>query len=115
MKQPTLEEIIGAYDPSAPLQQASTISAPWYVDPQIADLERQTVFSRTWQVIGRADQLSEPGDFITATVAEEPIVAVRGTDDVLRAFFNVCRHHAAAVATEPAGNAASLRCPYHGW
>jgi len=40
---------------------------------------------------------------------------VRGADDVLRAFFNVCRHHAAAVMTEPVGIAAQLRCPYHGW
>jgi choline monooxygenase len=24
-------------------------------------------------------------------------------------------HHAAAVMTEPAGEAAHLRCPYHGW
>lgn len=38
-----------------------------------------------------------------------------GQDQVLRGFFNVCRHHAAAVVTEPAGSAASLRCPYHGW
>jgi hypothetical protein len=30
-------------------------------------------------------------------------------------FFNVCRHHAAAVMTEPEGKAAQLRCPYHGW
>jgi choline monooxygenase len=34
---------------------------------------------------------------------------------VLRAFFNVCRHHAAAVMTEPEGRATVLRCPYHGW
>jgi choline monooxygenase len=33
----------------------------------------------------------------------------------LRAFFNVCRHHAAAVATAPCGHAQSFRCPYHGW
>jgi choline monooxygenase len=42
-------------------------------------------------------------------------VAVRGNDNVLRAFYNVCRHHAAAVMTEPEGKAAQLRCPYHGW
>jgi choline monooxygenase len=115
MKQPTVEEIIGTYNAAAPLQDASTIPAAWYVDPRIAELERQTVFSRTWQVIGHADQLRAPGDFITATVANEPIVAVRGADNGLRAFFNVCRHHAAAVATEAAGNASVLRCPYHGW
>ena len=42
-------------------------------------------------------------------------MVVRGNDGVLRAFFNVCRHHAAAVMTEPEGKAAQLRCPYHGW
>ena len=40
---------------------------------------------------------------------------VRGDDGVLRGFFNVCRHHAAAVMTEPQGCAKNLRCPYHGW
>jgi choline monooxygenase len=34
---------------------------------------------------------------------------------VLRGFFNVCRHHAAAVVTAPHGSARVLRCPYHGW
>lgn len=42
-------------------------------------------------------------------------MVVRGDDDLLRAFFNVCRHHAAAVMTEPEGSAKQLRCPYHGW
>jgi choline monooxygenase len=42
-------------------------------------------------------------------------VVVRGNDKKLRAFFNVCRHHAAAVVTEPEGCVSLLRCPYHGW
>ncbi|MGG7377803.1 Rieske 2Fe-2S domain-containing protein, partial [Escherichia coli] len=45
----------------------------------------------------------------------EPVVVVRGSDKVLRGFFNVCRHHAAAVMTDDEGTAPSLRCPYHGW
>jgi choline monooxygenase len=85
------------------------------VDARIAELERRTVFSNNWQVIGRVDQLSSTGDIITASVADEPVVVVRGADGVLRGFFNVCRHHAAAVVTEAAGNASVLRCPYHGW
>jgi choline monooxygenase len=97
------------------LAEASTIPAPWYVDERIAELERQTVFSRTWQVMGQVDQVSKPGQFVTATVAGEPLAAVRGNDGVLRAFYNVCRHHAAAVVTEPCGQASILHCPYHGW
>jgi choline monooxygenase len=52
---------------------------------------------------------------VTSEIAGEPIVIVRGNDNELRGFFNVCRHHAAAVMTEPEGTAHSLRCPYHGW
>jgi choline monooxygenase len=43
------------------------------------------------------------------------VVVVRADDNVVRGFFNVCRHHAAAVVTEPEGTASVLRCPYHGW
>ncbi|MGC2152686.1 MAG: Rieske (2Fe-2S) protein, partial [Terriglobales bacterium] len=104
-----------SYDAAAPLAEASTIPAPWYVDARIAELERLTVFSQSWQVVGRVDQVAKAGEFVTATVAGEPIVAVRGQDGVLRAFYNVCRHHAAAVVTEACGQASILHCPYHGW
>ncbi len=113
--QESIQEILASYDDRVPLAEAYTIPAPWYVDERIAELERQTVFSKTWQVIGRTDQVEKPDQFVTATVAGEPIVAVRGTDGVLRAFYNVCRHHAAAVVTEPCGQASILHCPYHGW
>ncbi len=110
-----LKSIIDAYDAKAPLETALTIPAPWYTDTRIADLERRAVFGGSWQMVARLDQLSEPGRFVTAVVAGEPIVVVRAEDGSLRAFFNVCRHHAAAVATEPAGQCTILRCPYHGW
>jgi len=113
--QPSIEQILSSYDDRAPLSQASTIPASWYVDPRIAELERLSVFSKTWQLVTRTDQVKTPGEFVSATVAGEPIVVVRGNDGALRAFYNVCRHHAAAVVTQPCGHAALLRCPYHGW
>ena len=111
----TVDEILASFDAAAPVASASTISGPWYTDPRIAALEHRTVFSRTWQLVGRTAQVAEPGQYVTATVGTEPIVVVRGADHVLRAFFNVCRHHAAAVMTAPCGKADRLRCPYHGW
>ena len=108
-------EIIASYDAKATLPNASTISGPWYVDARIAELEGQTVFSKTWQMVGRLEQVEKPGQFVTASIAGEPIVVVRGNDGVLRGFYNVCRHHAAAVVTEPCGQASILHCPYHGW
>jgi len=113
--QTSIEQILAAYDDRAPLTEASTIPAAWYTDPRIAERERLQVFSKTWQLIAHAAQIEKPGQFVTATVAGEPIVVVRGNDGMLRAFFNVCRHHAAAVVTEPCGQASILHCPYHGW
>lgn len=107
--------IVDQYDPNTPLALASTIPSSWYVDKNLYELELKTVFSNTWQHAARVDQVRAPGQYVTTDIAGEPLVIVRGNDGVLRAFFNVCRHHAAAVMTEPEGKAAQMRCPYHGW
>lgn len=111
----SLEFIINSYDPSTPLERASTIPAPWYTDERVFELEQRTAFSQSWQVAARVDQLQKSGDYVTTDIGDEPVVVVRGNDNQIRAFFNVCRHHAAAVMTEPHSNAPQMRCPYHGW
>jgi choline monooxygenase len=108
-------QLLSLYDADVSLENASTIPAPWYLDARMAALERDRVFGRNWIAVGRADQVTAPGQFFTVELAGEPLVVVRGNDGELRAFFNVCRHHAAAVATVPCGTAQNLRCPYHGW
>ena len=113
--QKPLCEIINSYNSNAPLDKAFTIPASWYTDKRLYELEQQTVFANSWQLVGRMDQVMSPGAYLTSNVAGEPIVVVRGNDGVLRGFFNVCRHHAAAVMTEPHGTSTQLRCPYHGW
>jgi choline monooxygenase len=111
----SIREIIGNYNPDAHLSEASTPPSSWYTDPRILELEQKTVLSQSWQFVGRTNQLGDPGNYVTCDVAGEPIVVVVGNDNVLRGFFNVCRHHAAAVITATAGKAENLRCPYHGW
>jgi choline monooxygenase len=111
----SVRDVINLYNPNDPLDHAWTIPSPWYFDPRVARLEQQSVFAAAWQVAGRADQVRENGQFFTADLAGEPIVVARGEDGKLRAFYNVCRHHAAAVVTEAQGCAKQFRCPYHGW
>ena len=114
MNERVLEEI-DRYRPDLPLEEASTCPASWYIEPQIAELERRTTFGQSWQYACRVDQVREPGEFVTFEIAGEPLLVLRGGDGVLRGFFNVCRHHAAAVLTEPSGCVKRLQCPYHGW
>src|SRR5262245_30759765 len=111
----SVTSLLNLYRPEDPLEKASTIPSPWYFDQRIARLENERVFANNWQVAGRLDQVKEKGQFFTVELGEEPIVVARGEDGVLRAFYNVCRHHAAAVVTESSGCARQFRCPYHGW
>jgi choline monooxygenase len=115
LMEPPLTDVLALYDENFPLEQAHTIPGCWYTDVRIAELERENVFGRTWQVVARTEQLLAPGQFVTAELAGEPLVVVRSNDGQLRAFYNVCRHHAAAVVTEGQGTASLFRCPYHGW
>ena len=94
--------------------RAATLPAELYLDPAVLAREVERIFGRTWQLVARADELARPGDFVPATIVDEPIVIARGTDGVLRGFYNVCRHRAGQVALTR-GNRKSLQCRYHGW
>lgn len=77
-------------------------------------LESARVFGRTWQPVGFASAVAEPGTYLAAEIAGEPIVVARAKDGLLRAFSNVCRHRASIIA-DGSGRAQTLRCPYHNW
>jgi choline monooxygenase len=102
------------FDASRPIELASNPPKSWYTDAGFATREAEQIFARSWQVVGRVEQVRNPGDYITASIAGEPVLVVRGEDGVLRAFSNVCRHRAAPLATG-CGHATKLRCRYHGW
>src|SRR5207244_10702921 len=107
--QRSLSSLLNLYNPNDPLEKAWTIPSPWYFDPGIARLEQESVFANTWQVAGRLDQVAGKGDFFTADLAGEPIVVARGDHNLLRAFYNVWRPHAAALVTALQGRAQPIR------
>jgi len=111
----TLLGLLSQFDPSVPLEKAHCLPNTWYTSPEIARLERDAVFARTWQAVGRRELVANPGQFLTADTADEPILVIRGEDGTLRAFVNVCRHRAARVCSEECGTVTKLRCHYHGW
>ena len=111
----SIQQLLRQYNDQLALSEASTIPASWYSESRIMELERRAVFGANWQCAGRMDQVAQPGQYIAMEVAGEPVVVVRGADSKLRGFFNVCRHHAAAVAAAPCGSVQIFRCPYHGW
>ena len=98
----------------ATLGGTRTIPWSWYTDPAVLQLERERVFTRTWQYAGRTDQAAEPGSYFTVAAGGIPVVVVRGRDETLHAFLNVCRHRGSLVC-EGQGRRETLQCPYHAW
>src|SRR5256885_15898284 len=87
----SLERLIESYDPGVPLAEPSTIPSPWYTDQRVFRLEQETVFSRSWQVDVRTDQLTHSSDYVRTEIAAEPLLIVCGNDNDLRGFFTICR------------------------
>jgi Rieske 2Fe-2S family protein len=93
-----------------------TLDGHWYRSPEAFARERERIFARDWICAGRLEQLERSGDFLTAEIAGESLILVRGADARVRAFYNVCRHRGTRLCTEPSGRfAGSMQCPYHAW
>lgn len=94
-----------------------TLMAPWtYFNKEFFDLEIDQIFKRNWLVAGHVSELQNAGDFITFDALGERAIIVRGTDQKLRAFHNVCRHRGGRIVRGQQGNCKkAFVCPFHGW
>ena len=98
-----------------PFRGATLLPARTYHDPAVFAFEREQWFFREWICVGREEDAPDPGSYFTLDLVGEPLVAVRGPDDRLRAFYNVCRHRGTAVVEGDAGRLVRFQCPYHAW
>ena len=100
----------------AALVREAEVHRDVYVDPEIFELEMEHLFPNSWIYVGHASQLAKPGDFITANIGRQPVMASRHTDGSIHVFYNRCPHKGVKIASEPCGNTGKFfRCPYHAW
>lgn len=87
-----------------------------YVSAEYFEREREKVFKRTWLAVGRVDDVPKTGDHLVKyiEILKAPLLIVRGTDDQVRGFYNICRHRGNTLCRE-SGNARYLSCGFHGW
>ena len=109
--QPALMDVGGFSDTA---ETSWTLPSPWYFDPAIYALEHERIFYRSWIYQCHVTDVAEPGDFHVGQVADQSIIVMRGQDNVVRAFYNVCSHRAHPLL-EGQGNVRVIVCPYHQW
>ena len=104
------------------------LAARFYASESVFALERERLFHGQWFCAGRAEQLPARGDCLHVHVAGESVLVIRGKDDSLRAFYNVCRHRGSRLVRTPplpdpqqpaaassTSMSAGVVCPYHSW
>lgn len=93
-----------------------TLPAWTYDNAEFHALEREHLFLPNWQIVCHVSDVPKTGDYATLDMMGERAFVVRDDEGGLRAFHNVCRHRAHAIARGDFGRCkGALRCPYHGW
>ena len=94
---------------------ATLLPARCYHDEAVLDWERERIVRTDWVMAARVEDVPTPGSFKLLDLDGEQLLLVRGKDDVIRAFYNVCRHRGTAVEERECGTAVRFQCPYHAW
>ncbi len=90
---------------------------PWtFNNPELSQLEMEQVFLRNWFWIGHISDIPNTGDYKCQELGNERAVVIRGKDDNIRAFHNLCRHRGSRVVEGKEGNCKNaIVCPFHAW
>jgi benzoate/toluate 1,2-dioxygenase alpha subunit len=105
-------------DPAAvrALVQADRVHRDLYIDEELFALEQEHFFANTWNYVGHDSQLPNPGDYLRAEIAGQPLIVVRHQDQSVRVLMNRCAHKGSRLVSAPCGNTGKhFRCPYHAW
>lgn len=91
------------------------IPAARYTDKDFNALEMQKMWKSTWVYAAHLDELPKKGSYLLWEKLGSPILIIRGKDDVVRAFYNTCRHRGAPLVKDKSGKRNLFVCGYHGW
>lgn len=86
-----------------------------YYDPDFFALEAEQLWSRTWQMACRLEEIPQPGDYVTYEILDQSVIVLRGDDGEVRAFENTCRHRGVRLVEGPGVCEQQFTCSFHGW
>ncbi|MEQ9258628.1 MAG: aromatic ring-hydroxylating dioxygenase subunit alpha [Roseovarius sp.] len=92
-----------------------TLPARCYIDPEYYRQDVEQIFYKTWQYVGHKSQFANPGDYVTAKIADQNIVVIRNKTGELQGFHNVCKHRAHELLSGEGNIKNVIVCPYHAW
>jgi methanesulfonate monooxygenase large subunit len=103
-----------AWDSRPSLPSTHFVDPRIYTDAEIFRDEQEKIFAKTWVIACHESEVPEVYDFRTYThPANKNLIVVRGDDNQIRAFYNVCPHRGNTVLYGPSGNGKHMVCIFH--
>ncbi len=98
-----------------PFADAVPIPPVLHHNEAFAEHERRQIFSREWICVGRRDELSGHGRYLTFEVVGTALFVIAQRDGSIKAFVNACAHRHARLLADDKGHKTRIVCPYHAW
>src|SRR5262245_60091174 len=92
-----------------------TVSREVFISDDVYHRELERIFERGWIFLALEDEIAAPGDYVTRTLGDAPVIVLRDGQGTIHALLNSCRHRGSKLCRADSGNARRLVCPYHGW
>ena len=96
-------------------QEGKTLPQNFYTDENIFSEEMKSVYFQQWLMVDHVSRIKEPGNYFVFEAEKESIIIIRGRDNEIRAFYNVCTHRGSRICLDEEGTKNLLVCPYHAW
>jgi phenylpropionate dioxygenase-like ring-hydroxylating dioxygenase large terminal subunit len=102
-------------DVRLPIMEASLLP-PWcYTSREFYEREVREIFMKTWNLVGRVDQIPSPGDYFTVELVGVEVIVLCDENREVRTFANTCRHRGCRLLTGEGHCEKHVQCPYHSW
>jgi len=104
------------YEVNADIAAAHTLPGSFYSDADAFERSRESVFARSWQWLGKLDDVASPQSLsprdLLPGMLDEPLLLSRDAGGTLRCLSNVCTHRGNILVKAPC-TAREIRCGYH--
>jgi phenylpropionate dioxygenase-like ring-hydroxylating dioxygenase large terminal subunit len=108
-------------DTAEELLEPVTIGVEAYISEDYARAERDKLWRKVWQQVGRVEEIPEVGNYLTYDIMDNSILVVRTAKDSIKAFYNVCSHRGRRLVDTPKGDknacgkGRQFVCGFHSW
>lgn len=111
-----MEDKIARWENPPSLPPTHYVDNRIFTDSEIFSEERDGIFAAVWKLVCHESELPQLGSYRALTVAGRPLIVVRGHDNEIRTFFNICPHRGAPLVRDESGTFGKrIQCFYHLW